>query len=540
MFGRGSNGRMLAVSPDGRILAFVARGQGGYAQLWVRPLDTLTARAMPGTDGSEGPFWSPDSASVGFFAGGALKAISVESREIRTICAVDGATTQATWNQAGVILFSTEARGVGGIARVSAAGGAVTSVTRPDRAHGETGHVAPYFLPDGEHFLYDVTANDGGNIYVGSLRSNQRTALLNPSMHGAPSVLGTGLSYTAPGYVLFVRDGTLMAQRFDATRLEPAGEPIRVAERVQHFGAGADAFSVSANGVLAYWGGGEFAARRLAWITRDGRQTPIPLPTRAYGRLALAPDDTRAAIELQASDATNIALVDLVRGTSTRITSDAFSIWPLWSPDGAHVIFSSTRDGMLAPYRQSVSAGENAQRLFDARGATVATDWLADGQTIVYASRTAANADIGVFSLSGGATPRQFLNVRGPVPAGRVSPDGRWMTYGSTESGPSQVFVTSFPDGRGRWPISTTGGMEARWRRDGKELYFLSREQRLMAVPVRTEPRFELGAAAALFDLPVTEYAVAGDGRFLIELDAAPPTSPPITIVLNWTAALKP
>jgi hypothetical protein len=540
MFGRGSNGRMLAVSPNGKILAVVAAGQDGHTMLWLRFLDTLNASPMPGTEGSEGLFWSPDSASVGFFAGGALKTVSVETKEVRTICAVGGSTTQATWNQAGVILFVSETRGVGGLVRVSATGGAVTSVTTPDRAHGETGHLAPYFLPDGEHFLYDVTANDGGNIYVGSLSSADRIRLLNPSqMRGAPSVLGTALAYAAPGYVLFVRDGTLMAQRFDTARLQPAGDPVRVAERVQNFGSGSAAFSVSANGVLAYWGGGEFAARRLAWFTRDGRETPIALPTRAYGRLALAPDGSHAVIEQQASGATTIALVDLVRGTSTRFTSDAFSIWPIWSPDGANVAFSSNRDGMLAPYRQSVSAGENAQRLFDAREATVATDWLADG-SIVYASRAAAGTDIGMFRVSSAATPRRLLNVRGALPDSHVSSDGRWMTYASSDSGPSQVFVTSFPDGRGRWPISTTGGINARWRRDGKELYFLSPAGRLMAVSVRTEPTFELGAPVTLFEAHVLYYAVAANDRFLVELDAAPPTSPPITIVLNWVATLKP
>ena len=195
---------------------------------------------------------------------------------------------------------------------------------------------------------------------------------------------------------------------------------------------------------------------------------------------------------------------------------------------------------MLAPYRQSVAAGENAQRLFDARSATVATDWAGDGRTIVYASGAASGTDIGVFTLSDGATPRQLLNVHTALPDSHVSPDGRWMTYASTDSGPPQVIVTSFPDGRGRWPISTAGGMQARWRRDGKELYFLSLDRRLMAVPVKSDPAFELGAPVSLFDARVMDYAVARDGRFLLELDAAPPTSPPITLVLNWMTSLKP
>ena len=541
MFGRGANGRMLAVSPNGTVLAFTAAGQDGHSALWLRSLDTLNAKPVPGTEGAEGLFWSPDSASVGFFAGGTMKSVSIETEEVRTVCDVGGGTAQASWSQAGVILFAGETRGVGGLLRVSAAGGVATAVTTLDREGGETGHLSPSFLPDGEHFLFDATTNDGSVIYVGTLASKDRIRVWNASgTHGASGALGTGVGFAPPGYVLFVRDGTLMALPFNAARLKPTGEPIRVAERVQNFGGGSDPFSVSANGALAYWGGGEFSTRRLAWFTRDGRETAIALPKRAYSRLALAPDGTRAVVEQQGpSDVTNIALIDLTRGTSTRFTSDAFSIWPLWSPDGASVIFSSTRGGMLAPYRQSISAGENAQRLFDARGATVATDWSADGRSIVYASRASSGSDIGIFPLSSAATPRQILSVRGATPDGHVSPDGRWITYTSTESGSSQVFVTSFPDGRGRWPISTTGGVQARWRPDGRELYFLSPDRRLMAVPVRTEPTLELGAPTALFDAQVMQYAVARDGRFLLELEAAPPTSPPITIVLNWIKSLK-
>ena len=193
---------------------------------------------------------------------------------------------------------------------------------------------------------------------------------------------------------------------------------------------------------------------------------------------------------------------------------------------------------MLAPC-PPVRRAWKAQRC-RCRGATVATDVSGDGREIVYASGAASGSDIGVFPLSSGAMPHTFLNVHGAVPDSHVSSDGRWMTYTSTDSGTPQVFVTSFPNGRGRWPISTTGGTEARWRRDGKELYFLSRDRRLMAVPIKTEPALELGSPVGLFDAHVMEYAVARDGRFLLELGTAPPTSPPITIVLNWMTRLKP
>jgi eukaryotic-like serine/threonine-protein kinase len=540
-FARGSNGRMLAISPDGRTLAFAGRRRGGGNMLWLRALDALTPRSVPGSEGAEGLFWSPDGGSVGFFAGGKLKAVSIERGELRTVCEVTGSTTQATWSQAGVILFAAETRGVGGLLRVSSAGGVASSETTPERSRGETGHLAPYFLPDGQHYLYDVTAADGGSIYVGTLGSKDRIRLLSPSeTHGASSVLGTALAYAAPGYVLFVRDRTLMAQPFDAARLERLGEPVPVIEGVRNIGTGSAAFSVSPTGVLAYWSGGELATQRLAWSTRDGRQTALAVPERAYGRLSLAPDGTRAAVEAQGHDEVqSISLIDLVRSTSTTVTSDAFSIWPLWSPDGASVIFSSSRGGMLAPYRQPVAAGEEAQRLFDSRGATVATDWSSDGRTIVYTMSGPSGAEIGVFALEDTAAPHPVLHLPTAVPDGRLSPNGRWMAYVATESGASQVYVTSFPHGRGRWPISTSGGRQPRWRRDGTELYYLSHDQRLMAVTVGSGPAFVSGVPRSLFETPATQYAVAGDGRFLLELPAVPETSPPITLVVNWTPALK-
>jgi Tol biopolymer transport system component len=354
----------------------------------------------------------------------------------------------------------------------------------------------------------------------------------------------SSLAYARPGHLLFVRGRTLLALPFDASRLERTGEPQPVAEGVQSIGlaGGAAAFSVSANGVLAYWRGAALATTRLTWFTRDGSQTAAPIPVSSYTRLALAPDGHHVAVEGQNEPGSpGIWLLDLVRGTTMPLTNDAFSIWPIWSPDGTSIIFSSTRgNGRLAPYRQSVTAGGEAQRLLNPTIPTVATDWSTDGQTVVVQTGGPPRGEIWVLALTGGGTPRPFLRATAGQTEGHLSPDGRWMAYVSNESSGQEVYVTGFPGGGGKWPISTHGGTQPRWRGDGKELYYRAAAGTLMAVTIKTEPTFEASAPVALFDASANYYAVTYDGlRFLVALPQSETTSPPITVVLNWTTALK-
>jgi len=526
---------MVAVSPDGATIAFLAAAPGGKKKLWLRSRDALEARALPGTEGAEGPFWKPDSQSLGFFAWGQLKTVPVSGAASQTVCNVTGATAHATWNQTGDILFAGDQRGVGGLRHVSAGGGTVTSETTVDRTRGETGHLWPYFLPDGRHYLYVVTGEDGGGIDIGLLGAKQGHRLLDFSRTDGTS----SVAYAAPGYVLFVLGGTLMAQPFDAARLEKTGEPIHVAESVLNNGAGTGgAFSVSANGVLAYWSGGETDTARLVWFTRDGTRTTTAMKVDNYGRLSLDPDGGRAAVELlDASGSTAIWLLSLREGTAIRFTSDAFSIWPIWSADGAHVLFASMRDGALAPYRQSVSAREDAQRLFATDAPTTVTDSSAEG-TVLYQTGNFPRGDIGMFALSKDATPRVFLHTAAGVSDGHLSPDGRWMAYVSS----GDVYVTSVPDAAGPWRISTNGGSQPRWGHNGMELYYLAvRDQKVMAVKVTTTPAFTHGPPVSLFDAVANEYAVTRDGRrFLLAIPSGEKhVSPPLTVVLNWAAALK-
>ena len=533
-FSRPHDGPMLAVSPDGATIAFVAVLPGGQRMIWLRSQETLASRALPGTEGADGPFWKPDSQSLGFFVSGKIRTVSIRGGTPETICDVAGPTHHATWNSAGDILFVAEQRGTGGLVRVAAAGGPVESETTVDRAHGETGHLWPYFLPDGRHFLYVVTASDGGGINIGSLGTRRSRRLLNLSK--TPGV--SSLAYGSPGYVLFATGGTLMAQALDATRLQTSGEPVRVAENVLNAGAGtAGAFSVSTNGVLAYWGGDAQPTSRLVWFDRDGRQTVTAMPIDNYGRISLDPSGARVAVEqVGASGNPAIWLLDLQQGTKTQFTSDVFSIWPVWSPDGASVVFSSMRDGTLAPYRQAVAAGEDAHRLFDSTRATTATDWSADDR-ILYQSGNFPHGDIGLFTVSQAKADFEFLRTPAGVSDGRLSPGGRWMAYVSA----GEVFVTSFPDRAGKVRISTAGGEQPRWGRDDRELYYLAADRKVMAVTLGQSHTLGHSIPVQLFDAIADHYAVTTDGRrFLLVIPTGdPPATRPFTVVVNWAGRLQ-
>jgi Tol biopolymer transport system component len=535
-FKRPHDGAVLAVSPDGATIAFLAAVKDGKQMIWLRVRESLTSRVVPGTEGADGPFWNPDSQSLGFFADGKIQIVSIRGGPPQSICEDGGPTHQATWNSTGDILFVAEQRGTGGLKRVKATGGPVTVETLVDRAGGETGHLWPYFLPDGRHFVYVVTTPDGGGIDVRTLGTTQGSRLLGwPKSSGVSS-----LAYGSPGYLLFANGGTLMAQAFDAARLQTSGEPVRVAEGVLNAGAGTGgAFSVSTSGVLAYWGGDAQPTSRLVWFERDGRQSATAMPIDNYGRIALDPSDpsgSSAAVEqLRPSGNPAIFLVDLQQGTKDQFTSDVFSIWPIYSPDGASVAFSSMRDGTLTPYRQAVGARENATQLFDSIRATIVTDW-SDDNRIVYQSGDFPHDDIGVFTISQAKAQSDFLRTPAGVSDGRVAPGGRWMAYVSA----GEVFVTSFPDRVHKVHISTAGGEQPRWGRDDSELYYLA-DKKVMAVRFAGSPTLGHSNPTPLFDAKADNYAVTKDGRrFLLVIPtAAQPPSRPFTVVVNWATALQ-
>jgi Tol biopolymer transport system component len=534
----------MAVSPDGRRLAFVAYSEG-QSLIWVRTLDSLSAQALPGTEGTQAVsslFWSPDSRFIGFFAGSKLKKIDASGGPPQTLCDAQN-SRGGTWNRDGVIVFAPG--GPSSLYRVSAAGGEPSPVTALDQSRFERVHRWPYFLPDGRHFLYSVGSSqaESGGIYVGSLDANETKRLL-------PNILNA--AYSPPGFLLFLRNETLMAQRFDAEQLQMTGEPFPVAEGVAYnIGISRGAFSVSENGVLAYCGGGGQINQPI-WFDRGGKQIGSLGAPGTYFTLWLSPDEKRAVVDRvdpQMGPA-DIWLFDLSSGIPSRFTTDpAGDSNPIWSPDGSRIVFLSSREGVRNLYQKTASGGGHEEVLLRSSEEKIPDDWSSDGQFIVYETLfPKTKKDLWVLPVSGDKQPFPFLQTEFNETQAQFSPDGKWLAYTSNESGAPEVYVQPFPaSGGGRWRVSSGGGCQPRWRRDGRELFFIDRDRKLMAVKVKLGATFEAGVPETLFGTRVlsltdfrNHYAVTANGqRFLINSTIEETNATPINVVVNWTADLK-
>jgi len=534
------------ISPDGRRLVFAATGADGKRLLWTRLIDSLEMHPLPGTEEGANPFWSPDSRFIGFYAAGSkIKKVEVTGGPVQTLTDVQVAGG-ATWNQQGIIVF-TRSSGEG-LFQISANGGTATPLTTLDESRKETTHAWPYFLPDGRHFLYLARSVERQNtgIYVGTLDSTERKLLLN---------VDSSIAYAPPGYLLFVRDRILMAQAFDATTLRLSDEPFPVAEQVGQNPVTLRAFfSVSQTGVLTFLSSG-YPNTQLTWFDRTGTQLSLVGSHAADLGFRLSPDEKQLAVsrlDTQAN-AADIWVIDLIRNTPSRFTFDPGNdSAPVWSADGSRIFFSSNRNGISNLFQKLSNGTGSDEPVIKTTDPTGPLDCSPDGKFMLYGSLSPrTTSDLWVLPLSGDQKPTPILQTQFGETQGRFSPDGRWIAYSSNESGTFQVYVQSFPTSGGKWQVSINGGAQPQWRRDGKELFFLSPDRKLMAVEVNSNgPTFVAGVPAALFDVRTTTlfpggggasyYAAAGDGkRFLVNtlVDEAVPT--PLTVVLNWTAGLK-
>ncbi len=539
---------LFAVSPDGLRLAFIARDAKGQAMLWMRPLDALTAQPLAGTDGiSTGspPFWSPDGRLIAFFAGGKLKTIDASGGPPQTVCDAPNGRG-GTWNRDGVILFAPNPGGP--IHRVSAAGGASTAVTKLDESRRQSTHRWPYFLPDGHHFIYRVggtgatAQNENNGIYLGLLESQEQRLILRAD---------TSAAY-ASGHLLFAREGTLMAQPFDEKSFQLIGDAFPLAEHLQFDVVITRAiFSVSENGVLAFQSGAARGDSRLIWFDRSGKQTGQLGEPGFYFQPQFSPDGQKLAVasfDIRAGSA-DIWLYELARNVPTRFTFDpASDVAPIWSPDGSTIILSSNRKGPYDIYQKAFTGAGSEEVLLESDETKTANSWSADGRFIVYTSADAkANTkeDLWILPLFGNHKPFPFLRTQFNESSAQFSTDGHWIAYVSDESGSNQVYIAPFPGPGGKWQASRAGGSEPRWRGDGKELFFLAPDNKLMAVDVNAkESILEIGNAQPLFEVhpntaPGTHYDVTGDGKRFLVASAGEGSSAPITLVVNWTAELK-
>ena len=529
----------VMVSPDGFQVAFTALNAEGKRLLWLRPLDSLNAQALPGTDGARSPFWAPDSRFVGFFAGGKLNKIDTSGGRPQSLCEAPESTGGA-WNRDGVIIFSG---GGEGFYRVSANGGSPSRLTKLDGK--EEAHRWPYFLPDGRHFVFlgDAERTEDHLIKVGSLDSSTSQTLLNAISRVA----------YASGHLLFVRQGTLVAQPFDPDSLKLTGEPITIADQIADVGENHEFdFSVSEKGFLVYQSGNPTS--QLTWFDRTGKQVGTVGQPDNYVHVALSPDQGHAAVELLDADGRNgdVWLFDLARGISSRLTFDPqWDFGPQWSPDGSRILFSSNRSGRGAVnLYQKLASGAGDDQLVLESGTAKFVMSCSREQFTLYENYDYSNPKmkIGLWfvPLSGDRQPKPYLQSTSfDQMEGQFSPDGRWVAFASNESGPYEVYVQSFPASNAKTQISTGGGVWPEWRADGKELFYISADKNLMAVSIKTGDVVAGSVPTVLFPMNAKagngySYAVAADGqRFLINRLVEGNNPAPITVVLNWTSDLK-
>ena len=525
----------FAISPNGRRLVFVGVDANGNQMLWLRPLDALSATPIPGTVGGSSPFWSPDSESIAFFAQGQLRAITLPGGEPRVI-ASPAFNATGSW-RGDTLLFTPTPNSP--ITRVSASGGTPKAVTTLDKQAGDVVHRSPSFLPDGRHFLYvAVAARPGGTapraVFAGSIDEKD----------GPPrQVLESGSTVRyADGYLVSLRENALVAQPFDPDRLVLTGDPRTIADQVELSGVASATFGFSNTGALVYQTSSD--GSELVWVDRQGRRLDSVGEPGHYGDLELSPDRRQIAVSMldPGVSTRDVWTVDLARGVRTRLTTDrAEDVAPVWSGDGTRIAFSSNRTGHFEIYQKSASGIGGEELLKGAEGEGYPSAWAPDGALLFW---TFVGPDGGLKRLVGEGPAETWL--RGPASQATVSADGRWALYMSAESGRPEVYVTDYPSHQWRTQLSLAGGLLPRWRADGREVYYVARDNKLMAVSITAHGnRVTLGDANPLFDVrPVSRglfYAPTAEGeRFLINMLRDASAAASLTFVQDWSAALQP
>ncbi|HEU5349992.1 MAG TPA: protein kinase [Terracidiphilus sp.] len=538
----------LSVSPDGRNLVFVAPpGQDKPAMLWLRPLDSLTVQPLAGTEGASMPFWSPDSQWIGFQANDELQKVAVSGGSPVALCDLRNLSllnpshhTTGTWNRDGVILFSNP----GGIYRVADSGGTPTLVAGPDAQFSVDAFDLPQFLPDGRHFLVQTwTKANGTGIGVGSLDSKSVVGL-GPTSSNA--------LYAPPGYVFYLNQSALMARPFDAKALHFTGTPTVVAQNIGIYsGPDYGFFSVSGEGVLAYRTVPNATNNQMTWFNRTGQKLGTVGNPASYSAPALSPDGSMLAVAVGQQPNADIWVYDLKRGTASRLTfNPAYDVNAVWSSDGSQIYFSSARnpEDTWGIFRKAADGLGSTQPVSSGSSNEAIDDLTSDGRYAIYDTAGGGGQSLWVLPLFGDRKP--FTYVRGNFisASAQFSPNGHYVAYSSTETGQAEIYVQTFPKQTGRWEVSTAGGAEPMWRRDGKELYYLTPDDKLMAVDVdTTSAAFHAGIPKELFQTQLVPlsywrniYVPSADGqRFLMITPLGQTKQEPITVVLNWQALVK-
>ncbi|HTM58419.1 MAG TPA: protein kinase [Candidatus Udaeobacter sp.] len=533
-------GGPVRVSPNGLAVAFNATDSSGVQQLWLRAFDDAECRPLPGTQGAGRPFWSPDSRYVAFFADNKLKKILVSGGRPETICEAPGGS-DGSWG-GDVILFDGDGAHPT-VRMVSSSGGEARIAAGPDSARHELASNWPEMLPDGKHFLFIAqnAQSDLSEVRLGDVGSKKSV----PVLKGESRV-----EFAPPGYLLFEREGALMAQRLDVGSGKLGGEAHTVTDRIGvNRGNGMPYFSASRNGVLTYSEAGS-SMRQLQWMDRGGKVLEAVGTPASNTDLALSPDGRMLAVEINdaSGQAVDLWVRDLTRGISSRFTTDpANDLWPVWSEDSKRLYWTSNRSGLFQVYVRSLEGVGSDSLFYKGANQTGPTDVSRDGNYLAcMVSDGTGGWDVIALPTHGEIKPIPVAATRFSETRGRFSPDGRWIAYDSDQSGRTEVYVRSFPGPGAPVQISNQGGVDARWRADGLELYYRTPQQMLMAVPVKIGERFEAGTPVPLFASPlvaqglqISRYQPSADGkRFLFSAPLRTSRSAPI-VVFNWTEDLR-
>ena len=523
--------RGIALSPDGEWLAFTATRPDGRHMLWLRRLDEADARPLDGTDDASYPFWSADGASIGFFADRKLKRIARSGGLPQALCDAPFGRG-GTWSSTGVIVFAPGYRGGGSLYRVASAGGDCTPLTKLDPARGQfLQHRAPHFLSDGRHFLFVEQREGPWAVRIGRLESNDEAPIL---------LTGSSRAEYTSGYLLFDREGTLLAQRFDPVTRMLAGEPIAIASIAT---PRAWATFSASTGRLALSSGLGSQRSQLTWVDRHDRALGV-VGAMNFWSFRLSPDGARI-VGNNGTASGGLSLGEVDRGTTVVFTTgprfaDAPDLNPVWSPDGGRVIFQRVRSGSHAIYEKIIGRDQEAP-LVSLGEPSWPTDWSSDGRSVLFTRRVAGSTDIWVYSVNEKKTFAVVTTV-GNDDAASFSPNGRWIAYVSDETGTAEVQIRPFPGPGPARRVSTAGGVAPKWRADGRELDYVAPGGALMSVPTQSDGELRLGAPTLLFRRPLLEgapYDVAGTGtdvRFLVNVRLDRPA--PLELIVGWPRLL--
>jgi Tol biopolymer transport system component len=547
----------FSISPDGRKLVMVAAGPDGTTRLWVRSLDSLELRSLPGTETAPNippPFWSPDSRYVAFDAIGKLKKVDVAGGPPQTLCEVSAAIVGGSWNRDDTIIFALN---LDSIMQVPASGGTPSPVTALDISRKEGAHVFPSFLPDGRHFIYlNISAvSENNGVYVGSLDakpSEQKRQKSVDTLFGPAYVPPTNAA-SGVGHLLFRREKSLMAQPFDDRTQELAGEPVAIAEGLSSYLLNG-LFSASSNGVLVHWAGGTQNSQ-LTWFDKQGHAVGVVGDPGFFNDVTLSPDNRQAVFSRldYHTLAQDLWLLDFSRGTTTRFTFGPGLVQnAIWSPDASRLAYAASRDGQYYLYQKFASGAKDQEVLLKVAEPSltnfpIPTSWSSDDRFLMY---TVANAktgsDVWVLPLKN-SKPFPLLHSEFSESSGQFSPEMRRVAYVSNESGREEVYVRTFSpdtpdiDPTGKLMVSKGGGTAPRWRPDGKEITYIRPDGKLMVVAITAGPAFQAGTPGELVQLekgggPVD---VAADGRVLQAIPLEKHAQAAFTVLLNWQAVLK-